>query len=803
MPLGLPIAIAAVFLAGFVAPALHRRWGDRIGIVLGLVPLAAFAYFTTLVPGVMAGESHRLVVPWVPSLDLALTFYVDGLSLLFLLIVSLIGTFVVWYATGYLHGDRYLGRFLLYLLAFMGAMLGLVAADNLVLLLVFWELTSITSYLLIGYYAHKPESRAAALQALLVTGMGGLALMAGLILLGRIAGTFEISELLQIDPSVVTDSPLFPATLILILLGAFTKSAQFPFHFWLPNAMAAPAPVSSFLHSATMVKAGVFLLARLHPVLDDHALWFAIVAPVGAITMILGVLLGLGQRDLKKILAYSTLAVLGTLVLLLGLGTELAIKACLVYLLAHALYKAALFMAAGAVDHETGTRDIETLSGLRRTMPMTTAAALIGGLSMAGIPLFLGFVSKEYFYKALLDADGPPYLWEALGVGASIAMFALAIIAGIRPFWGKATGDTPKKPHEAPWTMWIGPVILGLAAIKFGLLPGWPGDYLVGPAVQAVAATAYVPELKLWHGFSTALMLSGVTVIGGVALTFFSGHFRSATGIYAAFATVGPERVYGFLLKGLATVSAAQTRVLQSGSLRNYLLTIGGFTAALLIVRLPFTPFSVDVSGMVAPSLLGLTTCGLIIAAAVATCLAQNRFTAIVTLGVVGLGIAMLFFIYSAPDLAMTQILVETLTVVLFVLAFLKLPLMKPLSSKRVMRFDAVIAIGFGALMTTLILIAYQFDPAMERISEFMGEQSYPAAHGRNVVNVILVDFRALDTLGELIVLAIAALGIFAMLRLKSSSPAVGVQATTPPVGEDPAEALLPSTNPVDPPNKP
>ncbi len=768
MEFGILIAIGAVFAAGAVAPALHRRFGDTVGIVLGLVPLAAFAYFVTLVPGVMAGEPYRLVIPWVPSLDLSLTFFVDGLSLLFLLIVSLIGTFVVWYATGYLHGDKYLGRFLLYLLAFMGAMLGLVAADNLILLVVFWELTSITSYLLIGYYADKPESRAAALQALLVTGLGGLALMAGLILLGRIAGTFEISELLQLDPTLVTSSSLFPATLILILLGAFTKSAQFPFHFWLPNAMAAPAPVSSFLHSATMVKAGVFLLARLHPLLDDHRLWLAIVAPVGAVTMIIGVLLGLGQRDLKKILAYSTLAVLGTLVLLLGLGTELAIKACLVYLLAHALYKAALFMAAGSVDHETGSRDVEVLGGLRRSMPLTATAALIGALSMAGVPLFLGFVSKEYFYKALLDADGPAYLWETLGVAASIMMFALAVTAGLRPFWGRSHGDTPKKPHEAPWTMWIGPLILGLAAIKFGVLPGWPGDYLIGPAVQAVAATAYVPELKLWHGFTTALLLSGVTVVGGIALTLVAGRFRSATNVYAAFASVGPERLYGFLLKALAAVSSTQTRILQSGSLRRYVLTIGGFTSLLLLVRLPVTPFNIEFSTMVTPSVLGLGTCALIVAAAVATCLAQNRFTAIITLGVVGLGISILFFIYSAPDLAMTQILVETLTVVLFVLAFLKLPLMKPLSSKRTMTVDAFLAVGFGTLMTILVLIALHVDLPQPSISKFMGEQSYPAAYGRNVVNVILVDFRALDTLGEITVLAIAALGIFAMLRLKS-----------------------------------
>ena len=299
-----------------------------------------------------------------------------------------------------------------------------------------------------------------------------------------------------------------------------------------------------------------------------------------------------------------------------------------------------------------------------------------------------------------------------------------------------------------------------------GVLPAWPGDYLVGPAVRDVAATAYAPKFELWHGFTTALLLSAVTVIGGIGLLFVASRFRAATSVYAAFAAVGPERLYGFLLRSLATVSAAQTRFLQSGYLRNYLLTIGGFTALLLLIRLPFTPFEVDLSTMVAPSVLGLVTCGLIIAAAVFTCLAENRFTAIVSLGVVGLGIAMLFFIYSAPDLAMTQILVETLTVVLFVLAFLRLPRMAHLSSRRTRVIDAVLALGFGAFMTILVLIAFQFDIAAEPISRFMGEQSYPAAYGRNVVNVILVDFRALDTLGEITVLAIAALGIFAMLRL-------------------------------------
>jgi len=761
--------LAAIFLAALTAPLAFRGLGGRLGPILGLVPLAVFVAFATLVPKVASGTAHREMFSWVPSLGISLSFYVDGLSLLFLLVIAGVGTLIVWYASGYLHGDRGLGRFYLYLLSFMGAMLGLVAADNLILLFIFWELTSITSYLLIGYYQEKEKSRAAALQALLVTGGGGLAMMAGFILLGRMAGTYEISALLTLPPGSLSGHPLFPAALILILLGAFTKSAQFPFHFWLPNAMEAPAPVSAFLHSATMVKAGVFLLARLHPVLADHALWVAIVAPVGAMTMCVGVFLGLGKRDLKQILAYTTLSVLGTLTLLLGLGTSLAVKACMVYFLAHALYKAALFMTAGSVDHETGTRNVEDLGGLRHKMPLTAAAALVAALSMAGIPLLLGFVSKEYFYKALLDADGPPYLWEVLGVGASMVMLALAVLAGIKPYWGAAR-KTPKPAHEVPWSMAIGPILLGACAIGFGIFPGWPGDFLVGPAVAAVqASSAPVARLALWHGWNTALFLSLITVVGGVLVLRVSAKVRVAEGFYRFLASIGPERVYTLGLAGLLRVGSWQTRVLQNGYLRNYILVTGGFAVLLLVVCLPDVPFRLDFSRMVPPTVLGVSSCVLIVAASVVVCLAQTRFFAIVALGVVGLGIAILFFLFSAPDLAMTQILVEALTIVLFVLAFYKLPLMQHRSSVATRWRDAVLSIVFGGVMAAMAMIAFHFEFFQPSISHYMGENSYPLAHGRNVVNVILVDFRALDTLGEVTVLAIAALGIFAMLKFRRS----------------------------------
>ena len=764
------IILVAIFVAAFLAPWLHRVLGDRCGLVLSLVPLAGAAGYLMMLPQVVAGQAVVFQRAWVPSLGISLDFYIDGLSLLFLLLISVIGVFVTWYAAGYLAGKKDLGRFYLYLFGFMGAMLGVVSSDHLVLLFVFWELTSISSYLLIGYYHNDLKSRAAALQALLVTGAGGLCLLAGVILLGNLAGTFKISELLQMDAAVLAAQPGFTTILILILLGAFTKSAQFPFHFWLPNAMAAPAPVSAYLHSATMVKAGIFLLARLFPLLSASPLWFPIVAPVGAVTMILGVVMALGQNDLKKILAYTTVAVLGTLTMLLGIGTELAVKAAMAYLLAHALYKAALFMTSGSVDHETGTRDPELLGGLRRVMPFTAAAALIGGLSMAGVPMLLGFVSKEYFYKALLDAPGAGVWWEVLGVSASVVMVALAITAGIKPFWG-ALQPTPKQVHEAPWTMWLGPLLLGVAGIKTGLFPSYAGAGLVGPAAGAVLGDAgFVADLKLWHGWTVALGLSAVTVVLGLALYALLPRIRAARGIYGRLARFGPERGYDNLLAGLLAFARWQTGVLQNGYLRNYIMTVVLFTVVLVGWMLPGVVPSPDWSTMVRPNVLTVTVCLLIMAGAVFACLTSSRFTAILALGVVGIGIAMLYFMFSAPDLAMTQVLVETLTLVLFVLAFYRLPVFGNYSKKAVKVRDAIVAAVFGTVMAMVVLVEQSSRAADNNVSRFMSENSLTLANGRNVVNVILVDFRALDTLGEITVLAIAALGVFAMMRLRPGS---------------------------------
>jgi multicomponent Na+:H+ antiporter subunit A len=750
-----------------------------------VVPLLAFVAFANMVPTIANGGTISIAWEWVPALDIRLSFFADGLSVLFLLIISGIGTFVTWYAGGYLHGKKDLGRFYLYLLGFMGAMLGIVISDSLVLLFVFWELTSITSYLLIGYYCEKEASRKAALQALLVTGGGGLAMLAGILLLGHVAGTYEISKLLAMPQGELAAHAVFPAILILLLLGAFTKSAQFPFYFWLPNAMEAPAPVSSYLHSATMVKAGVFLLARLHPCLSPSPLWTSIVAPIGAITMLIGVFLALGQSDTKRILAYTTVAVLGTLTMLLGLGTELAVKSCMAYLLAHALYKAALFMAAGSVDHATGTRDVGKLGGLFRLMPMTAAAAFLGALSMAGLPFLVGFVSKEYFYKALLDAPGPRGLWETLGVSASVGMVALAATAGLKPFFGKLR-PTPHAPHEMPWTMWIGPLLLGILAIKFGLFPGWIGTHLLGPAAASVLGDpTFTANLKLWHGWTMALALSGLTVFLGVGLYYLAPRIRARQRFFETLKSIGPERVYDLLLAGVLRFAALQTHALQSGRLRNYVLIVGGFTALLVFWLLPRSPMTIDWNSMATPGVLGITICAVMIAAAVMACMEKSRFSAILALGVVGFGVAVIYFLYGAPDLAMTQILVETLTLVLFVMAFQKLPLLKQYSSRSTKIRDAVLAGGFGVMMTCLVLAALHYQQTRPPISQYMGENSLPLANGRNVVNVILVDFRALDTLGEITVLAVAALGVFAMLKLrpKPEGSAKGIDQKT----EDPA----------------
>ena len=799
------MGIAGAVLSGFalavIAPWIYRILRGAAGWVIALLPLGLTLYFASHIGAVTGNGAVFFTSPWVPSLGISFSFYLDGLSLLFALIISGIGALVVVYAGNYLHGHRQAGRFYTLILAFMASMLGVVLAGNIITVFVFWELTSLTSYLLIGLDNDRAEARAAALQALLVTGGGGLAMMAGLLLLGHAGGTLELPALLS-QGDAVRGSPLYLPMLLLILAGAFTKSAQAPFHFWLPNAMEAPTPVSAYLHSATMVKAGVYLLARLSPVLAGTDAWHYLVTGAGTVTMLLGAALALRKTDLKRILAYSTVSTLGALVLLLGLDTTLSVKAAMLFLLVHALYKGALFLVAGAVDHETGTRDITKLGGLAKAMPITAAAALLAALSMAGLPPMLGFINKELLYEAKMQAPRAAILITTAGVLANVLLVAVAGIVGIRPFFGRRQ-ETPKKPHEAPLALWLGPVVLGVLGLLNGLLPENIPSALVSAAASAVRATPTQVELALWHGLNPVLALSVLTVAAGAAVYAAHGWLNrraSRSGPFAALTRAvsdwGPRRLYELGLDGLNALARNQTRVLQSGYLRFYLLTILttviGLTGYTLLSR---ASLSAPLTGLSDVRFYEVVLGLLILGAALMVTVASSRLVAIAALGVVGYGVALIYTLFGAPDLAITQFLIETMTVILFVLVLYRLPMFAQLSSTRSRLRDAVISLGAGGLMTLLVLTTISL-PADSRLSPFFAENSALLAKGRNIVNVILVDFRGLDTLGEITVLLVAAIGVFALLKTAFATaqpqPASGSVGTTSLILSTAARYLFP-----------
>ncbi|MBN1967313.1 MAG: putative monovalent cation/H+ antiporter subunit A [Anaerolineae bacterium] len=762
-------AVLAGFILALVAPWIHAHTRGYAGWIIALLPLALTAYFTSFIPRVADGETFQTGVAWVPSLGVDLSFRLDGLGLVFALIISGIGTLVVIYGGGYLHGDPQVGRFYAYVLVFMASMLGVVLADNLLALFIFWELTSISSYLLIGFKHDQPDSRYAALQALLVTGGGGLALLAGLVLLGLAGGTFTLSDLLDQGAAVRADS-LYGAILALVLIGAFTKSAQFPFHFWLPGAMAAPTPVSAYLHSATMVKAGVYLLARLSPVLGGTDAWQIAVTGVGGATMVIGAYIAWQQTDLKRILAYSTVSALGMLVFLLGIGTEYAVKAAITLLIAHALYKGALFLVAGSLDHETGTRDVTQLGGLRRAMPLTALAGLIAAASMAGLPPLFGFISKEVFYKAAYDAPDLPALLAGAAVIAGILTILAAALVSLKPFFG-AEARTPKSPHEAPLSMTLGPLLLAGLGLALGLVPHLVGDYAVKAAASAVLNKSPKVELVLWPGLNVILLLSALSVALG--LGFYAGRaaLQRRIGYAALGERIGPARIYQRLLDGLVGLAEWQTRVLQNGYLRYYLITIVLTTVALVGGTLLT---QADLDGFLRgpdARIYELAIAAVILAAAVAVTQAQSRLAAVAALGTVGYGIALLYILFGAPDLAMTQFAIETLTVLLFVLVIYRLPRFSTLTGRAVRLRDAAIALSAGIMMTLLVLVVTT-DPSRTRLSTYFADNSLPLAKGRNIVNVILVDFRGMDTLGEIVVLAVAAAGVYALLKLRPARKA-------------------------------
>ena len=671
------VAVLSGFVLALLAPFLYRVSARWAGWVFAGFPAVLALYFLSHMDGVVAGEAVRVTYPWVPAMGLQLSFNLDGLGLLFALAITVVGTLIITYAGSYLKGHPSLPRFYLFILMFMASMLGVVLSDNLIALFVFWELTSVTSYFLIGFEHDKDTARAAALQALLVTGIGGLALMAGALLMGQIGGSFEISALAA-DSAGLQSHRLYPLVLALVFAGAFTKSAQVPFHFWLPSAMEAPTPVSAYLHSATMVKAGVYLLARFSPILGGSDLWLYVVTGFGAATMLVGAYQALHQTDLKKILAYSTVSVLGTLTMLIGLGGKLAIQAAMVFLVAHVLYKAALFLVAGSIDHETGTRDIRQLGGLRKTMPIICAGAAVGALSMAGLPPFFGFVGKEALYEALTHDN---VLVTVVGVLTSMLLFAVAWLAGIRPFSGAET-HTPKHPHDPPWTMWLGPVFLGCLSVLFGLMPALP-EALLSAAAGSVLGKPVSFHLALWHGFSPLLVLSLATFALGVLVYLNRAALQKVTEFALPVARCGPSHWYALWLRFLNWSAVGQTRVLQNGYLRLYLATIMTVTAVLAWYTF-LTEADVGVVKMnwgdigVHEWVIGLVA----LVAAIATVRAQTFLRAVMALGVVGYSVALIFVLYGAPDLAMTQFLIETLSLILFVFVFYYMPPFKRFSTQ-------------------------------------------------------------------------------------------------------------------------
>ncbi|KPJ77341.1 MAG: hypothetical protein AMJ54_08570 [Deltaproteobacteria bacterium SG8_13] len=759
-------AVISGFALALFAPAIHRFKPAWSGGIFALLPLSLFVFFFSCISEISGGVEIVESVSWAPQVGAAFSFYLDGLSLVFALLITGLGTLIIFYSGGYLHGHPNLGRFYTYMLGFMASMLGLVLASNVISLFIFWELTSLSSYFLIGFDHHRESARSAALQALLVTGIGGLALLAGLIMLGLAGGSQEIYQLLG-QEDIIRSHPLFVPMLILVLAGAFTKSAQVPFHFWLPSAMEGPAPVSAYLHSATMVKAGVYLVLRLSPVFAGSAAWHTSLALFGGVTMITGAWLAIVQTDMKKLLAYTTVNGLGMLVFLTGIGTPLALQAAVVFLIAHALYKGSLFLSAGVVDHETGSRNVRELRGLYRRLPLITIAAVLAGMSMAGLPPLVGFIGKELIYESVLSAPGPGQLAAAAALLANALLLAATGVLLLRPFFRRSTAETDSDSgHRVSIDLWLGPVVPAAAGLALGLLPGLLSGTLVSSAATAVAAKHVEVHLSLWHGITPMLVLSLVTVAFGCALYVAYISKESLVDRWRWLGSAGPDRWYAVGLEALKALAHWQTRLLQSGHLHHYVLTIVLTTVILTAVTM------IRLKGFLIPSTdldvraYELFIVILMILAALVAVRAKSRLSAIVAMGVIGYGIALIFVDFGAPDLAMTQFIIETMTVILFVLVIYRLPRYRSISGRGSRLFNGVVATASGVLMTCLVLVAHGVREG-SRLSEYFATNSLLLAHGRNVVNVIIVDFRGMDTLGEITVLSLAGIGVYALLKLR------------------------------------
>lgn len=759
----LALALLAPFLMSTLV-SLFYHLNRRVALTLfTLLPAGLFVFFYSIHDQIADFKTVSYFTPWVSELGINFSLYVDGLSLLFLFLILGIGTLITLYSWGYLKSKPRLTEFYTYLFMFMGSMMGLVLSNNLILLFIFWELTSLSSFFLIGFNHDRSEARTYSQQAFLVTGAGGLALLAGFIVLGHIAGTYEIQELLH-KASVIKSHPLCNLSIVLILLGALTKSAQIPFHFWLPNAMAAPTPVSAYLHSATMVKAGVFLVARLSPIFRGFGIWEDILIFVGIITAFTGAALAIKETDLKKLLAYSTVGSLGILMFLLGLGTAEAIEAAIVYLFVHSLYKGALFMIAGIVDIRTGSRDVRGLSGLSKVMPMTAVAALLAALSMAGFPPLFGFMGKELLYQAKVSSPDAGWIFYVLSIASNMMMVAIAFIVGIEPFSGSRI-ITSKPVAEGSILLLTGPSFLAFLGVIFSLESGDLIQPILSAAVSNTSGLKQQVILKMWHGFNLVFIFSLLTIAGGLIIFFLRDYIRQLAKAFPPPHRYSPEALYFKSIEVLLYISKWSTHVIQSGFLSRYIMLSIFFTTTFIYYtfrKASFNNFQIFSIGM---SIEIVVLLGVVMTAAVVSVLSKSKILSASCMGFIGFGLAVVYAFYGAPDIALTQILVETLSVVLIVFLISKFPSDMNSAFRRGHLFKILVAVSFGVLMFILTLTGMNEQDDREAISKFFVENSLTLAHGKNIVNVILVDFRAFDTLGEVTVIMMAAVGVIVLLR--------------------------------------
>ncbi|HEY0681851.1 MAG TPA: monovalent cation/H+ antiporter subunit A [Steroidobacter sp.] len=807
-PMTLYLVLLLPFLGAMGAALLRANARNLEAWLAAAIAVSCATLLAMFYPDMAAGRVVRVAVDWLPQYGLTFGLRLDGFAWMFAMMVTVIGALVVVYARYYMSPEDPVPRFFSFLLAFMGSMLGVVLSGNLIQLVLFWELTSFTSFVLIAYWYHRADARAGARMALTVTAAGGMCLLAAVLMLGHIAGGYDLDQVIAATQAIHAHA-LYPAIVVLVLLGAFTKSAQFPFHFWLPRAMAAPTPVSSYLHSATMVKAGVFLLARTWPVLSGTDLWFAIVCSAGLASLLLGAYAATFQRDMKGVLAYSTISHLGLITLLLGMNSPLALVAAVFHMLNHATFKASLFMAAGIVDHETGTRDLKRLGGLYHAMPITATLAMVAAAAMAGVPLLNGFLSKEMFFAETMFAGEALWLRVTLPATAILAgMFSVAYSARFirQVFFGTAPDELPRAPHEPTRWMLLPSATLVLLCLLVGTLPGRTVGPVLDLATRSILGDAHMPSysLKVWHGLNAPLLMSAAAFLGGLAIHAVLTRQGHPEGVLTPlFRRFDGKRAFAVYQISLVRAATLLVRLISSSRLQIQLGLIVAFVVAAGAVatagglQFDFTSDWTQID--VAFALLWLVGAACAIGAAMQA--KFHRLAALIMVGCAGLVTSLTFAWFSAPDLALTQVSVEVVTTVLLLLGLRWMPKRLPLEllnrdrprarARRVR--DVTLAILAGAGMAALAY-AVLMRPAGPGIRDFIVANALPGGGGQNVVNVILVDFRGFDTFGEITVLGIVALTIYKLLRRFRPAPEV---MTTSSEKRDPARELPDPRDPV------